>query len=360
MLLRPGEEFAELTSESEDEESKAENLVPASAALLPAAGRDPAVQDIVQQNCADKDLVLQEVLPEEGSRILPNKASNLRLDTTEEKVDLTVNDIEETQITQRINENLNLEGPDDDSDVYYPDRYKANEEENQTSFMEPAVYTPEDYANDVEMKEAISQPQIENQNSCLMNLVQSNEEAKINNENAYRYEKLIESAILKLEHEETEKKLESFEFKTEVAKPSDEKEEQGRLTDTQIEELKKKCLSRMKDNQNTPLVVNPPVLREFSNSQKLMNYLDETEANDRTILNSVKRSSYNMQAQQKNAALPSLSELLTKSVAELSEEVMTLKLELETERRSCAVLRTGLEQQQRTATEKSKQLGGSQ
>ena len=33
-------------------------------------------------------------------------------------------------------------------------------------------------------------------------------------------------------------------------------------------------------------------------------------------------------------------------MAELSEEVMTLKLELETERRSCAVLRTGLEQQQ--------------
>ena len=54
--------------------------------------------------------------------------------------------------------------------------------------------------------------------------------------------------------------------------------------------------------------------------------------------------------------MPSLSELLTKSVAELSEEVMTLKLELETERRSCAVLRTGLEQHQRTATDKSKQL----
>ena len=54
--------------------------------------------------------------------------------------------------------------------------------------------------------------------------------------------------------------------------------------------------------------------------------------------------------------MPSLSELLTKSVAELSEEVMTLKLELETERRSCAVLRTGLEQHQRTATDKSKQM----
>ena len=31
--------------------------------------------------------------------------------------------------------------------------------------------------------------------------------------------------------------------------------------------------------------------------------------------------------------MPSLSELLTKSVAELSEEVITLKLELETEKR---------------------------
>ena len=63
-----------------------------------------------------------------------------------------------------------------------------------------------------------------------------------------------------------------------------------------------------------------------------------------------------LQAGQSKSNLPSLSELLTKSVAELSEEVMTLKLELETERRSCAVLRTGLEQQQRTAGEKSKQL----
>ena len=52
------------------------------------------------------------------------------------------------------------------------------------------------------------------------------------------------------------------------------------------------------------------------------------------------------QSGQSKSNLPSLSELLTKSVAELSEEVMTLKLELETERRSCAVLRTGLEQQQ--------------
>ena len=34
-----------------------------------------------------------------------------------------------------------------------------------------------------------------------------------------------------------------------------------------------------------------------------------------------------------NSSLPSLSELLTKSVAELSEEVITLKLELETEKR---------------------------
>ena len=69
-----------------------------------------------------------------------------------------------------------------------------------------------------------------------------------------------------------------------------------------------------------------------------------------------------------NGSLPSLSELLTKSVAELSEEVITLKLELETEKRcsehnivplssylrSCAVLRTGLEQLQRTTGENNK------
>ena len=74
-----------------------------------------------------------------------------------------------------------------------------------------------------------------------------------------------------------------------------EDKDEDRLTNEELENLKKKCLSRMKDNQSTPLVVNPPVLHEFSNSQKLLNFLDEAEEKDVTVLNSVKRSSYNLQ-----------------------------------------------------------------
>ena len=58
-------------------------------------------------------------------------------------------------------------------------------------------------------------------------------------------------------------------------------------------------MSRMKDHQSTPIVVNPPVLSDFSNSQKLLNFLDEAEEKDKTILNSVKRSSYNIQVRRK-------------------------------------------------------------
>ena len=106
---------------------------------------------------------------------------------------------------------------------------------------------------------------------------------------------------MKLEHEElklgtgnTEEELHNIqstgsvedETKIEAAVP---------LSSDELESLKRKCLTRMKDHQSTPIVVNPPVLKEFSNSQKLINFLDEAEEKDKTILNSVKRSSYNLQ-----------------------------------------------------------------
>ena len=64
--------------------------------------------------------------------------------------------------------------------------------------------------------------------------------------------------------------------------------------------MKKKCMARMMAHQNIPVVNNPPVLQEFSNSQKLLNFLDEAEEKDKTILNSVKRSSYNLQVKKLN------------------------------------------------------------
>ena len=75
----------------------------------------------------------------------------------------------------------------------------------------------------------------------------------------------------------------------------EDRDKDDRLSFEELENLKKKCLSRMKDHQSTPIVVNPPVLSDFSNSQKLLNFLDEAEEKDKTILNRVKRSSYTIQ-----------------------------------------------------------------
>ena len=75
------------------------------------------------------------------------------------------------------------------------------------------------------------------------------------------------------------------------------------------------------------------------------------------MLQTVKKSNYNIeQTNTKGNGLPTLSELIIRPSGELAEEVMTLRLELETEKRSCAVLRTGLEQQQRTAQENRKNI----
>ena len=128
-------------------------------------------------------------------------------------------------------------------------------------------------------------------NTSLLELVKSNE--KENNQ-IDSYENLIKSTIEKLENEEKDIEApNSVDNKLDAADESNL--ENDRLTAEELENLKKKCLNRMRDHQNAPLVVNPPVIKDFSNSQRLLNFLDETEEKDKTILNSVKRSSYNLQ-----------------------------------------------------------------
>ena len=80
---------------------------------------------------------------------------------------------------------------------------------------------------------------------------------------------------------------------------SKEKEEEAKdytsLADEELAELKRKCLARVEKHKTTPIVSNPPVIKDFSNSQKLINFLDKTEEKDRNTINNVKRSNYTAQ-----------------------------------------------------------------
>ena len=67
------------------------------------------------------------------------------------------------------------------------------------------------------------------------------------------------------------------------------------LADDELAELKRKCLARVEKHKTTPIVSNPPVIKDFSNSQKLLNFLDKTEEKDRNTINNVKRSNYTAQ-----------------------------------------------------------------
>ena len=67
------------------------------------------------------------------------------------------------------------------------------------------------------------------------------------------------------------------------------------LADEELAELKRKCLARVEKHKTTPIVSNPPVIKDFSNSQKLINFLDKTEEKDRNTINNVKRSNYTAQ-----------------------------------------------------------------
>ena len=81
----------------------------------------------------------------------------------------------------------------------------------------------------------------------------------------------------------------------------EEIQDQTTLADEELAELKRKCLARVEKHKSTPIVSNPPVIKDFSNSQKLLNFLDKTEEKDRATINNVKRSNYTAQVDLLNA-----------------------------------------------------------
>ena len=265
--------------QSEDEESKIE---PPPAASLGKRSEDSAEQDLTVQT----DIKLLEVGSDDESELI----TKLRSEKTEQRSntesidEIKIDDIEcnETQSELKDVEINHVQSvsksrpPDVSSDNYKPELYQSSTKECQ------------------EMS----------QNSSLLQLVQSGADSK-------SYEQMIESTIIRLEKEEntnaqTEPKIEI----SLITKPSNDNEEpeKARLSEAELENLKQKCISRMRTQQATPIVTNPPVLKEFSNSQKLLNFLDEAEEKDKTILNSVKRSSYNMQVRERVALHLTLSQ----------------------------------------------------
>ena len=86
----------------------------------------------------------------------------------------------------------------------------------------------------------------------------------------------------------------SSSMKEEPAK-KEETQDHTTLADEELAELKRKCLARVEKHKSTPIVSNPPVIKDFSNSQKLLNFLDKTEEKDRATINNVKRSNYTAQ-----------------------------------------------------------------
>ena len=293
--------------DSEDEESKAEILHTPKFTLIKSEETDPEEEPVI-----NKDVVLMEVGPEDSSEIITcchlNDLHKTEPDVTCIKEhELTIDDIEyDININKEVAispNNFNGSGIDERTSGEHHEEKSFRPSLEHDVIENKKEYDPNLYNNGRDSTTT---------NSSLVALMNHRDDTvdKATIDIKDSYQDLIKSTIMKLENEEfsfstnkKEEKTNSTETieKLQAKEAKDEKvpELDDHLTSEELENLKKKCLSRMKDHQSTPIVVNPPVLSDFSNSQKLLNFLDEAEEKDKTILNSVKRSSYNIQVRHK-------------------------------------------------------------
>ena len=288
-----------IESESEDEESKAEILHTPKFNLVKNVDISPEEEPLI-----NRDVVLMEVGPEDASEII----TRLQLDDKKENnhpgydeqygKELTIDDIEDDTIIEK-------ELVISPEHVIDADKDGNNEGHGETSLRSSVNHEVAENKKEYDPDRYNIGPLTTEPNSSLRALVNNHE--GLNKTDSYQ--DLIKSTIKRLENEESSFSTHSKEDRKEsvgsaeiskktAAKEEDEdkdRDKDDRLSFEELENLKKKCLSRMKDHQSTPIVVNPPVLSDFSNSQKLLNFLDEAEEKDKTILNSVKRSSYTIQ-----------------------------------------------------------------
>ena len=286
------EEILDLApTESEDEESKLEPAPIVACTSKPEETTTCPEVDLSSRGGAlvANDVRLLEVGPDESSGIIAGvqgSCTNLPAQTAD-TAGQRISDIEcnnsQAELKGQIPNNFTRIESAQNSENYNHENYQCSA---------------------VELYQSQVIDQKNTQNSSLLELVQAGPENRT-------YEQLIESTIIKLEKEEVthdEAEMHIVNPPTKHRDDENDKAEKARLSETELENLKQKCISRMRTQQATPIVTNPPVLKEFSNSQKLLNFLDEAEEKDKTILNSVKRSSYNMQVRERVALHLTLSQ----------------------------------------------------
>lgn len=93
------------------------------------------------------------------------------------------------------------------------------------------------------------------------------------------------------------------------------------MTDDELEELKKKCLSRVRPVNPDPEYTDNSAINDFSNSQKLLKFLEESKEKDEKTKTQVKSVSYTIHPE-----IPKLGDLLSKPASDLSEEILSLHL----------------------------------
>ena len=131
--------------------------------------------------------------------------------------------------------------------------------------------------------------------------------------------------------EKLNKALENIE-KEEVEVASDMSEEE-------LEELKEKCMSRLKNAEQLCEYAEGPSIKDFSSSKRLLDYLEKSVEKDEQTKSKVKTAAYSIKPD-----VPRMGDLLAKSVADLSEEILKLNLELEEEKRNNETLRVQFDQ----------------
>ena len=159
--------------------------------------------------------------------------------------------------------------------------------------------------------------------------IDSNE--KDNNESPDEGEGIEEFEKTKKLEEKLNKALEHIE-QEEVEKDDD-------MSETELEQLKEKCMNRLKNAEQLCEYADGPGIKDFSSSKRLLDYLEKSVEKDEQTKCKVKTAAYSIKPD-----VPRMGDLLAKSVADLSDEILKLNLELEDERKNNETLRIQFDQ----------------
>ena len=142
-----------------------------------------------------------------------------------------------------------------------------------------------------------------------------------------------------IEEFEKTKKLEEKLNKALENIEKEEVEKDDEMSETELEQLKEKCMNRMKNAEQLCEYADGPSIKDFSSSKRLLDYLEKSVEKDEQTKCKVKTAAYSIKPD-----VPRMGDLLAKSVADLSEEILKLNLDLEEERKNNETLRIQFDQ----------------